>query len=152
MNKGILIAVGTVGALAFVFRKKAHAETMSSAEVDRANHDKASPNSFVTPASADLVTATAFALYLRSVPRYREDRKRVAAFQTREGLEPDGLYGIKTATLLADKYNIPPPRPIYYPKKDAKAAKEAYVRHILERAALDPQKARLWREAARIYQ
>jgi hypothetical protein len=60
----------------------------------------------------------------------------------------DGLYGPKSALALANDQQIVPPKPLYYAKKDPKAARDAYVSALLAYAAKDPQRREEWQAAA----
>lgn len=60
----------------------------------------------------------------------------------------DGLYGPKSALALANDHGIVPPRPLYWPKANAAAAKAAYAAKLNAKAAKDPQRAEEWHAAA----
>ena len=107
------------------------------------------PTPGATPAPDDAL-AIALAMHLGHAKRYHEDTTLVANFQRAEGLNPDGKYGIGTALVLADKYDIIPPRPFYYSKKGTIKAKEDYKARILAHAEADPARADQWIAASKV--
>lgn len=62
----------------------------------------------------------------------------------------DGLYGPKTALTLAADHGIVPPHPVYWPKKDPKAAKAAYQANLARFASADPQRREEWNQASHV--
>lgn len=62
----------------------------------------------------------------------------------------DGLYGPKSALTLAQDHGIVPPRPLYWPKKDPKGAKQVYIAQLARFADADPQRGEEWRQAMHV--
>lgn len=62
----------------------------------------------------------------------------------------DGLYGAKSALALATDHGIVPPHPVFWPKKDPKAAKAVYQAQLAKFAAADPQRREEWNQAAHV--
>jgi hypothetical protein len=62
----------------------------------------------------------------------------------------DGLYGPKSALVLARDHGIVPPHPLYWPKKDTKGAKSVYQSELARFANADPQRAEEWRQAMHV--
>lgn len=91
--------------------------------------------------------AARVARHLYSVTKGAEDRDLVAALQTQEGLKPSGFYGPGTG-LSFIKYNIVPPKPFYWPKRDTGKSKANYRSNLLFQATKDPQRAEEWQAAA----
>jgi hypothetical protein len=83
---------------------------------------------------------------------YTEDKAKVKAFQTTEGLTTDGLYGPGTARVLGERYGIVPAKPYYWSKTASKvpAQKVEYKAAMLALAAKDPSRAEEWSDAANI--
>lgn len=85
-----------------------------------------------------------------------EPKAQVKEFQLIERLpRQDGSYGSETALALADRYNMIPPKPLYWGKKGGDystltADKNQYSAHLLNLAAKDPQRADEWRSAAKV--
>ena len=59
----------------------------------------------------------------------------------------DGLYGPKAALTLAQDHGIVPPHPLFWPKKNASAAKAAYKNALAVFVSSDPQRAEEWTQA-----
>lgn len=85
-----------------------------------------------------------------------EPKALVKEFQLVERLpRQDGSYGSETGLALADRYNMVPPKPLYWGKKGGDystltADKNQYSAHLLNLAAKDPQRADEWRSAAKV--
>ncbi len=85
-----------------------------------------------------------------------EPKAQVKEFQLVERLpRTDGSYGSETATALADRYGIVPPKPLYWGKAGGDystltADKNQYAAHLLNLATNDPQRADEWRSAAKV--
>lgn len=85
-----------------------------------------------------------------------EPKALVKEFQLIERLpRQDGSYGSETALAIADRYNMVPPKPLYWGKKGGDystltADKNQYSAHLLNLAAKDPQRADEWRSAAKV--
>jgi hypothetical protein len=85
-----------------------------------------------------------------------EPKALVKEFQLVERLpRQDGSYGSETGLALADRYNMIPPKPLYWGKKGGDystltADKNQYSAHLLNLAAKDPQRADEWRSAAKV--
>lgn len=62
----------------------------------------------------------------------------------------DGIYGPKAALALAKDHGIVPPHPLYWPKKDPNAAKQAYKVALSAYVAADPQRAEEWTQALNV--
>jgi len=62
----------------------------------------------------------------------------------------DGLYGPKTALVLAQDHGIVPPHPVMWPKKDPKGAKSVYQAQLARFAAADPQRREEWEQAMHV--
>jgi hypothetical protein len=100
--------------------------------------------------------AQAMALMLSGATRGSENKNMVAAFQAQEkgrGFYDgniDSLYGPKSALALALDFSNVPPKPLYWPKANAEAAKRAYSVRLLSFAVKDPQRAEEWQRAAQV--
>lgn len=62
----------------------------------------------------------------------------------------DGLYGPKSALVLAQDHGIVPPHPLYWPKKDPKGAKAVYQTQLARFASADPQRREEWQQAMHV--
>ena len=62
----------------------------------------------------------------------------------------DGLFGPKSALTLAKDHGIVPPHPLYWPKKDAAAAKRSYKASLAPYVAADSQRAEEWAQAMNV--
>jgi hypothetical protein len=62
----------------------------------------------------------------------------------------DGLYGPKSALVLAQDHGIVPPHPLYWPKKDPKGAKAVYQSQLARFASADPQRREEWQQAMHV--
>ncbi len=62
----------------------------------------------------------------------------------------DGVYGPKTALVLAQDHGIVPPHPLYWPKKDPKGAKAVYQSQLSRFASADPQRREEWQQAMHV--
>jgi hypothetical protein len=62
----------------------------------------------------------------------------------------DGLYGPKSALVLAQDHGIVPPHPLYWPKKDPKGAKTVYQTQLARFASADPQRREEWQQAMHV--
>lgn len=93
--------------------------------------------------------ATDLKMHLASTRRYKEDRKKVAAFQALMQLNQDRLYGPGTA-LASAGLGVIPVKPFYWPKKDTQASKKNYRTKILAYGQADPARYEQWAEAAQV--
>jgi hypothetical protein len=95
-------------------------------------------------------------IMLRTSKKGSEDKDLVRLFQAQEQRlgrytgTLDGLYGPKTAALLAVGYNIVPPKPWYWPKSGTTAAMAAYRKLMLAFASKDAPRADEWHAAAKV--
>lgn len=126
----------------------AAAATQAQQAANGATGAKPAPVQPVPAAAAtDPVVGAAEALtsHLMNTGRYKEDRKRVAAFQTMAGLKADGKYGVGTALAISNR-GVIPARPFYYsPNKNTAAKQKLQWRSAMQaQAKLDPQRASLW--------
>lgn len=87
--------------------------------------------------------------HLKTTKRYKEDRKRVAAFQALMQLKQDRLYGPGTA-LAAAGIGVIPVKPFYWPRGKEKAAKANYRTKLLGIGQADAARYEQWAEAARV--
>ncbi len=62
----------------------------------------------------------------------------------------DGLYGPKSALVLAQDHGIVPPHPLSWPKKDPKGAKQVYQAQLARFASADPQRREEWQQAMHV--
>ncbi len=62
----------------------------------------------------------------------------------------DGLYGPKSALVLAQDHGIVPPHPLFWPKKDPKGAKQVYQSQLARYASADPQRSEEWQQAMHV--
>lgn len=62
----------------------------------------------------------------------------------------DGLYGPKSALILAQDHGIVPPHPLFWPKKDPKGAKAVYQTQLARFASADPQRREEWNQAMHV--
>jgi hypothetical protein len=115
------------------------------------------PTAAPTPAAdPNRLRAEALALKMKFAVKGKEDKATVKEFQTVERLpRTDGSYGSETATALADRYGIVPPKPLYWGKKGGDYQtllkdKQQYSAHLLVLAQNDPQRADEWRAAAKV--
>jgi hypothetical protein len=93
--------------------------------------------------------ANALMDHLRSTRKYKEDRKKVTAFQALMDLKQDGLYGSTTA-LSSASLGVIPVKPFYWKKGTEKADKKAYRAEIMKLAQNDPARFDAWSEAAQV--
>jgi hypothetical protein len=75
--------------------------------------------------------------------RYKEDRAKVKALQTRMGAFADGMYGKGSATIIMQN-GLVPVAPYYWSKTTATADKSAFMALVKNYAAADPQRATEW--------
>lgn len=118
------------------------------------------PQASIPPATTDPNRARAGALVLALKTAKKgtasEPKAQVKEFQLIERLpRQDGSYGSETALAIADRYNMVPPKPLYWGKKGGDFAtltadKNQYSAHLLNLAAKDPQRADEWRSAAKV--
>jgi len=100
------------------------------------------------PAEAPgLVAARGLTEYLQSIGglkgRGKEDKGRVRAAQIVMALEPDGLYGRKTALKVAQLGPVPVV-PYYWPRTNTERAKRAFAKVIEGYANADQPRASQW--------
>lgn len=62
----------------------------------------------------------------------------------------DGLYGPKSALVLAQDHGIVPPHPLFWPKKDPKGAKSVYQTQLARFSSADPQRREEWQQAMHV--
>jgi hypothetical protein len=67
------------------------------------------------PKSPEETEAIALQRNLTGVVRGKEDKAQVKAFQTRNKVAADGLYGPGTARLFWTRWKVVPPNPLYWP-------------------------------------
>lgn len=75
--------------------------------------------------------------------------RTIKAYQTEQGLKPDGLYGPDTAESLI-QYGFVPASPWIWPKSGASQAKADWRDLTQDMANRDPQRADEWAEAGRV--
>jgi hypothetical protein len=103
----------------------------------------APPESDARKAAGELV------LYLISLGglagRWKEDRNKIKAFQSRLNLTTDGMYGRDTAKAVILQGFIPIV-PYYWPKTNTAAAKREFTAFVNTYLASDPTRAKLWNQ------
>jgi hypothetical protein len=112
------------------------------------------------PTSSERTLAGQVALSLRNAKKGSEDKALVRRFQAQEGIVNsqgvnDGLYGTSTGLVLADKYDIVPPKPLYWGTKAGGYAsllsdKSSWRSAMMAHAKADPQRAEEWARAAAV--
>jgi hypothetical protein len=73
----------------------------------------------------------------------------VQAWQTQEGLKPDGFYGPLTGTRIA-AYRVVPPKPWYWPKKGTAKAMRDWTALMKQRARENPDNQAAWLSVAKV--
>lgn len=112
------------------------------------------------PDEESRILAGKLAYSLMNARKGQEDRSLVALFQEREGItnaagEIDGCYGPPVAIVLADKYDIVPPKPLYWGSKSGGKAsvetdKRAWRSAMVLRAKADQPRAEEWVQAGAV--
>jgi len=62
----------------------------------------------------------------------------------------DGLYGPKSALVLAQDHGIVPPQPLFWPKKDKPGSQANYRAQLARFADADPQRREEWQQAMHV--
>ena len=97
------------------------------------------------PEDAGRARALELTRYLGSIggidAKYKEDKEKVRAFQSAEGLTADGLYGPGSATRIMQSYGLVPVAPFYWSKKGG-AAKQLQAFAALVRTARSADESR----------
>ena len=112
------------------------------------------------PSASERALAGQVALALMNARKGSEDKALVARFQAQEGITNaaginDGLYGRSTGVVLADKYDIVPPKPLYWGTKaggwnSVVADKTAWRNTMMGHARTDAPRAEEWARAAAV--
>jgi hypothetical protein len=108
----------------------------------------------ITPDNAARAIASAQALadYIRANRKPRGKpvvNPTVQAWQTQEGLKPDGFYGPKTGTRIA-AYRVVPPKPWYWPKEETAKALRDWNALMKQRARENPDNSAAWLAVAKV--
>lgn len=138
----------TVQAVADMLRQEAIAANEALALQVSAKEVKAleSPVA-LPPESPAQQAAKALAAYIATATRYKEDRNRVAGYQTALGVGADGKYGPVSASALVP-FGIIPPAPFYWsPTNSAQQIRE-YSALLRAQAVKDSARAAEWIWAA----
>jgi hypothetical protein len=100
------------------------------------------------------ILAGTTALHLKTARKGTEDQTLVARFQNDnqpEAGKADGMYGVKSALVMALKYGIVPPKPYYWrkPYSAMVADQKAYRGTLIAQVTKDPQRSDEWMQAAK---
>lgn len=101
-------------------------------------------------ALAARLTHALFSAEEQGLPLGSEDTSLVRLFQATEGQKASGFYGPGTAVVLAGRYGIVPPKPLYWPSTGTTRSKQNYREQLASFAAMDPQRAEEWIRAAAV--
>lgn len=112
------------------------------------------------PSESERQLAGQVAFSLMNAKKGSEDKALVARFQTQEGIRnsqglADGYYGKSTGLVLSEKYDIVPPKPLYWGTKaggwnSVVLDKSAWKSAMLSHAKTDAPRAEEWARAAAV--